>query len=539
MPVVAISFESLSGASPETDGAGAAALPRLRSVGSQQFNTGAAALPALRSTGTGSGTVTYFGTGSTGLSGLRSFGFAGADASFGSASLPPLRTLGGSSSLPVPQDGIGSASLSLLGSAGVISRGMVGVGDAALPQLRGFGLEPGGNYGSASLPPPYSAGAQAAPSYTAFINAALPELIGSAVGTNDLILTAASAHAAAANLQHIAPAIEQVMHRATATSSLRALEQLTERCDLAAVAALVQQVVTVEQVLLADAPLAVRRQIERAVDAVTLLGHAESKLVATQAVVAALTLEALALRGWRFDETAGTAFRAEAADTLRRIEALVASVELADVAQMSARFTFVGVEAVALADAATSKARFFELLRDGAAFHASLTLRGEKYVAWVLNAQTGGGVSRYEGFGFNSFACFEVGGVEHYFGAMDDGVHRLGGDSDNGAPIAAKVRSAMANFGSSRMKCMSMAYLGLTASGELILKLIITSPKGVKEAFWYTLEGRDAQALREDRVKPDGGLESVYWQWELVNTAGGDFDIDTMAFVPMALNRSV
>lgn len=534
MPVEAITFTPLSGASPETDGLGEASLPRLRSFGQQQPDTGVGLLPPLRSVGTGSATALFVGTGVGSLRGLRSLGFE-AGANYGAGSLPALRALGGYNTLPVPQDGTGSAALGALSSAGLVSRGDLGVGSGSLPALAGFGTEAAGGYGVGLLPMMRSAGAEAAPSYEAFIISTLGGPVLSTVGTNDLILTAGTAHAATVALQYVIPITEAVTVRASAQSALRALEALQEGCSLAAVAAVVHQLVAVEAIVAAAVTDVHRRQIERAVDAVVVLGGVDSKLVAREAVVAAIAMDAMALRGWQFDAVASAAFHAEAAQTLRQVQALVESIDVADVAAMTARFTLLLDAAVVLADEASSKATFFELLRDGAAFHATLNLRGERYVAWVLNAETGTGVSRYEGFGFNSFACFNG----RYFGAMDDGVHQLGGNTDNGAPIAAKVRSAMTNFGTSRMKRMAMVYLGLTNDGELVLKQIITSPKGVKEAFWYTLEGRPAQALREDRSKPDGGLESVYWQWELVNTDGANFDIDAMAFVPMAISRSV
>lgn len=538
MPVAAIIFEPLTGASPHTEGEGSGRLPPLRSVGSDQSNTGSASLPALRSIGTGSVTTRTLGSGSASLPPLRSLAAVGG-LGYGSASLPPLRSQGSRNLLPVPQDGQGSASLPPLFSSGTVTRGDIGTGDAALPRLFAHGEEVAGGYGVARLPAPRSTGANAVPSYTAFINTTLDWPTAMVVATNDLILTERVVPADSAALQHVVPVSEGVMVDATPGSTLRALRALRDGPSMQAVAALVHQLVAVEGVLLDDVPDAVRRQIARVIDAVALSDTSQSRLAATRAVVAALTMDAMALRGWRFDEVAGTAFADAATQTLRRIEALAEAVVLDDEAAMNARFTVFVDEALVTADEASSKAAFFAALSEGAAFHAVLNLRGEQYVAWVLNAETGAGVSRYEGFGFNSFAGFEVGGVTRYFGAMDDGIHLLGGDSDNGAPIPAKVRSAMTNFGTARMKRMAMAYLGLTASGELLLKLIITSDKGVKEAFWYSLEGRNAQALREDRVKPDGGLESVYWQWELANVDGSDFDIDSMAFVPMATSRRV
>jgi hypothetical protein len=68
---------------------------------------------------------------------------------------------------------------------------------------------------------------------------------------------------------------------------------------------------------------------------------------------------------------------------------------------------------------------------------------------------------------------------------------------------------------------------------------VVISPNGSKEEHWYRLEQRPTEALRENRVPVGRGLKSVYWQYELHNIDGADFQIETVRMWPMGLSRKV
>ncbi len=177
---------------------------------------------------------------------------------------------------------------------------------------------------------------------------------------------------------------------------------------------------------------------------------------------------------------------------------------------------------------------FIELLEAGADAAVLIKLGDTEYTAWVMNADNLGS-SEYRNFGFNSFA--EVG--NSFFGAREDGLYQLQGDTDNGENILARIRSGVTNFNSSAVKRVPMMYIGYTANGELLFTASVTSPEGAKTGYTYRMAERKADATRENRLKIGKGLASVYWQWELQNTDGADFSVDVVKLWPMVLSRRI
>ena len=54
----------------------------------------------------------------------------------------------------------------------------------------------------------------------------------------------------------------------------------------------------------------------------------------------------------------------------------------------------------------------------------------------------------------------------------------------------------------------------------------------------YDLHIRNPQ-MAESRVKPGKGYKSVYWQFELVNRNGADFEEKDMTVFPIILQRRI
>lgn len=192
-------------------------------------------------------------------------------------------------------------------------------------------------------------------------------------------------------------------------------------------------------------------------------------------------------------------------------------------------------EALATADL-TSVARLLALLESGAEASIVFSIDGEQYTAWVLNTENLA-TSQYINYPFNSFATSPLSGKR--YGAAADGLYLLEGDDDAGTPIEAYLRTGLMDLGTGHLKRLPEAYIGYTATGDMVFKAVVVSPNGVKEEHWYRLEGRPASGTREDRPKVGKGLKSVYWQWELHNINGADFEIETVRLWPMALTRRV
>lgn len=163
-----------------------------------------------------------------------------------------------------------------------------------------------------------------------------------------------------------------------------------------------------------------------------------------------------------------------------------------------------------------------------------LRLSGEVHTAWAMNLEGSMPVSQYENFDFNSFA--EVGG--EYFAANEEGLFRLGADTDAGQPIEAAIGSMMLDLDTSRQKRMQAAYIGYTASGRIVLK-VRSEDDGQVVEDWFEAQQQTAAAPRNQMVRIGRGLRSRYWQFELVNVDGADFELDSLEMYPIPLNRRV
>lgn len=158
----------------------------------------------------------------------------------------------------------------------------------------------------------------------------------------------------------------------------------------------------------------------------------------------------------------------------------------------------------------------------------------EAATGWVMNTEGDMPLSEYVGYDFNSFC--KVGDI--YLGARDEGLYLLDGDTDDGKPIEASVRTMMLDFGSPVMKRVQAAYIGYTSNGKLMLKVRAVSDGELKEQ-WYEAKELQAQAPREQMVRVGRGLRSRYWQFELVNINGSDFELANLELHPVYLNRRV
>jgi hypothetical protein len=150
------------------------------------------------------------------------------------------------------------------------------------------------------------------------------------------------------------------------------------------------------------------------------------------------------------------------------------------------------------------------------------------FETWVVNMDTKAS-TRYEQFDFNSFAFVDG----HYFGAQQDGVYLLEGDDDHGDPIRASINFGLQNFGTSLMKHVPDVYVGVASDGRLVLKV-----KSDAETYFYTQ--RDASEFtRTQRFDLGRGLRNSFFEFELFNQDGGDFDMESIEFVVVTMSRRV
>lgn len=191
-------------------------------------------------------------------------------------------------------------------------------------------------------------------------------------------------------------------------------------------------------------------------------------------------------------------------------------------------------DAVALLDA--QGVTLATLLRqpDMLTFIGRLPLGGEDYQAWVLNADSLG-VTEYTNFPLDSLADTPRG----TFGLTSTGLYELTGDTDDGVPIEALLRTGDLAFSTSAHKRVDRAYLYLTSTDDVYLKTISTY-RGQRKEAWYRVNYRaDADDGQTRRVRLGKGLRGTTWAFELSNINGGDFDVRGAEVMPLQLARRV
>lgn len=219
---------------------------------------------------------------------------------------------------------------------------------------------------------------------------------------------------------------------------------------------------------------------------------------------------------------------------LTRFAQVADAATAADTTDATLHVAVVLADTAAVEDASTVLAHLLADIQDYADAWVSFKFADESYTGWVMNAEGERPLSEYQGFNFNSFA--EIGG--RYYGAADDGLYLLEGADDAGAPIDASIKTMVIDFGSAQQKRVRAAYLGYTASGKLLLKVRAVDGGELKE-YWYEAQDLSAQAPREQMVRIGRGLKSRYWQFELANVDGADFELDALELYPVVLNRRV
>lgn len=169
---------------------------------------------------------------------------------------------------------------------------------------------------------------------------------------------------------------------------------------------------------------------------------------------------------------------------------------------------------------------FNPTLLDGVEISAGYIAPNGSFTTWVMNTRSGA-VTEYADFVFNSFARMG----NKYLGASDAGLYELLGDDDAGADILARVRSGFMQFGGTQLSRLKAAYVAMRGEGDIILKIITAED----EVYHYETSTRN---MRSTKVHMGKGQRSRYFAFELI-TAGQDFDLDTIEFVPIVVQRRV
>ncbi|MGL6290369.1 MAG: hypothetical protein ACRC2H_06755, partial [Silanimonas sp.] len=269
-------------------------------------------------------------------------------------------------------------------------------------------------------------------------------------------------------------------------------------------------------------------------DAMLVAGAVDTAAEAEEIIAAAIVLGAAADAVFR--ETIGEGLRVgdSLGAQIEAVQAIIEGLRLAAAVPNTAVAVVAVREAFELGAAADTSAEAVNAIREALRFGLRLTLDSGEYIAWTINTESRA-VTRYDNFPVTSVAVH--GG--RVLGATPTGIYALEGDDDDGEDIAARLRFALTQMGSGQLKRMEAAYLGFTATGDLVLKLITTTDKLAREARLFRLTPRRTGVDHEARVKFGRGTRSVYYGFELVNVDGADFDLDVVKVLPLVLDRRI
>jgi len=148
---------------------------------------------------------------------------------------------------------------------------------------------------------------------------------------------------------------------------------------------------------------------------------------------------------------------------------------------------------------------------------------------WALNLRNSA-LSEYTNFAFNSFAQFN--GYDLAAGA--GGICSLDGNTDNGTAITAKVRPGLSQLKADGLKRVVDAYVQYRSTGAMVLT--VRSNDGME--YVYPIEPDEFNGLAKRRVKVGRGLKLNFWDFEISNDAGADFDLQALSVTPLPVSRN-
>lgn len=156
----------------------------------------------------------------------------------------------------------------------------------------------------------------------------------------------------------------------------------------------------------------------------------------------------------------------------------------------------------------------------------------------AMNAATKG-LTEFTNYTANSFALFNG---QHLL-ANGTGVFAMEGDTDNGAAINALVQLPTTDYrelegGDSDVRADALkrvieAFVGYRTDGDLVLTVI--ADEGV--TYEYRLHATGLTGIHTARAKFRKGVTGRYWQLQLRNENGADFELESIEAIVKGLGR--
>lgn len=310
--------------------------------------------------------------------------------------------------------------------------------------------------------------------------------------------------------------------RATIEDSLTAQDTFT----------IVLQGVLADEVTLDFEDTAVLRMIYLLADQLTLADEAVGFYSALVTVASAVVLGDTVTPGLDGTLSDDFAISEEMSAKIRAVVEMVSDLLMEDALEPGLHL-FAALEdgfAVSLEQLSTI-AMLAEILDTASLGFRITTPEGDVFIGYSVNTRNAA-TSEYQNYHFTSMAVID--GIP--YGTGPDGIYRLTGDDDEGTPIHASVYTGLTDFGSSFLKQLPAAWIGLTSNGEMVLK-VVTTDSGKKKENWYRMKERPKGTPVDSRFTPAKGLEGRYWGFKIENLNGADFQIDSLKLWPLVMKR--
>ena len=213
-----------------------------------------------------------------------------------------------------------------------------------------------------------------------------------------------------------------------------------------------------------------------------------------------------------WDVVYSTAQTSAASDGVRRTEAtVIGTISIGGIILGQAKYIVAGMSEAQI----SSGIRFLQQYWDG----------------WVFNLNTKA-PSFYENFKFNSFA--RIG--DNYYGCSDTGIYLLGGDLDDTMPINSTITTGTSDlttdkYDGATTKTVPYVYVEASSPEPMLLTCNV-------EGQSYTYKTRVVKtAIASSRADVGKGLIGTFWQFEIKNQNGVDFNIESIIAAPISRSR--
>lgn len=141
---------------------------------------------------------------------------------------------------------------------------------------------------------------------------------------------------------------------------------------------------------------------------------------------------------------------------------------------------------------------------------------GAERNTYAINVSTGA-VTRYPEFPFDNVLRFG----DRFFGVRSDGIYELTGDTDNGDPILAQVRTFDADFGQTNVK--RVLYVHVVGDIGSDIQVGLTPDAGTE--YVYPTELVPVPGVQTSRAVAGRGMRGIYYSVAWTNSGGQPFEI--------------